>query len=101
MKKPEAEPSNMQAEVDFLIRKTGQKRPLNELRMLFFHSQGAKGETFKELEKSWLVKTIIGLSGTPDSKYNSDLWKQLNALSGFTVSQFEDENRKTYFLNAT
>ena len=83
------------AEREFLIKATGGGAPMQELWEVLFNQQGVDNE------RDWLREEIIDLSGTPISNYDSDLWKQLNALSCFNVSKYSDENRLTYFINWT
>jgi len=53
-----------------------------------------------EEELGWLKKKIVDAGGTPkDTKFTSDLWKQLLTILGLKVSSSLDENQLTYFLN--
>ncbi len=90
-----------QAEQNFLIRKLGTKKPLAEMRMQFYRENGGSGSTLIELQKNWLRFAVTAAGGTPQGKQDSDLWKQLNAVSGLRVSAFINDNRKTYYLNAS
>lgn len=72
----------------YLIKQTGILAPLGQLSKIHFGS--ATNEVL------WLRTTIAGLGGTPTGK-QSDLWKQLNALSGLQVTNSINENRKAYF----
>lgn len=88
-----------EAEEIFLIKKLGVKKPLDEMRKQFYRVNGGVGSFLTELEKSWLKSSITTAGGTPIGNYKSALWQQLNAVSGFRVSHFEDENKFTYFIN--
>lgn len=90
-----------QAEKNFLIRKVGVNAPISELKKRFYTSQGATGFSINDLEVVWLAIAIVVAGGTPVGNHTPDLWKQLNAISGFKVSNYKNENKMTYYLNAS
>ena len=90
---------SQQAEKEFFIRKVGANAPINELKKQYFRSRGAVGNYLPQLETHWLQIEIAAAGGTPTGSYDSDLWKQLNAAAGFRVSQYENENKLTYYIN--
>ena len=81
---------------------TGQT-PFNDLKRRYYVSQigGASSDvkSLIDLERQWLRKDITDNSGVPNGGEVSDLWKQALAARGLRVSQFIDENKKTYYLN--
>jgi hypothetical protein len=77
--------------------------PMNDIvRRFYVESLGTSSDinSIADMETLWLIKEINALSGTPDSTYASDLWKQLNSLKGFKVARSIDENKIIFYLNA-
>lgn len=78
---------------------------LNDIKRRYYVSQiggsAANVQSLHDLEVQWLRKDIIDNSGTPNGDAVSDLWKQAVATRGLRVSQFLDENRKTFYLNVS
>ena len=77
--------------------------PVNDIKRRYYVSQigGASADvnSLVDLERQWLRKDITDNSGVPNGGELSDLWKQALAARGLRVSQFIDENKKTYYLN--
>ncbi len=77
--------------------------PFNDIKRKYYVSQigGASADvkSLVDLERQWLRKDITDNSGVPNGGEVSDLWKQALAARGLRVSQFIDENKKTYYLN--
>jgi hypothetical protein len=88
-------------EKDWYLEATGEAGPCTELQRKYWISQGATGYSLGELETSWLKIVIAGLGETPMSNYASDLWKQLNKIRGYPVSNYINDNKLTYYLTET
>ena len=77
--------------------------PVNDIKRRYYVSQigGASADvkSLSDLERQFLRKDITDNSGVPVGGELSDLWKQALAARGLRVSQFIDENKKTYYLN--
>lgn len=52
-----------------------------------------------DLENQWLRKIITDHAGTPQSKYNADLWKQAVSALGKVPSKYLPENKRIIYLN--
>lgn len=90
---------NTQVERDWFIKKTGSGAPTNELKKRYYLSQGATGSYLTELETSWLNVAIRTAGGTPSGNHVGDLWKQLLAALGLRVTNYLDDNKRTYYSN--
>ena len=55
-----------------------------------------------ELERRWLAQVITRESGSSpvDDSSESTLWREVVAALGLTPSQFINDNKKKFFLNA-
>lgn len=79
--------------------------PLNDLKRQYFVSEigGAAADVryINDLEKQWLRKRVADNGGTvQNTRHTADLWRQAVASEGLTVSNYENENKLTFYLNA-
>lgn len=88
-----------QIERDWFIKKTGSGAPTNELKKRYYLSQGATGSFLAELETSWLNIAIRTAGGIPTGNMTSDLWKQLLSALGLQVTNYLDQNKRTYYVS--
>lgn len=96
-----AAPNLEQIERQFFVRKVGANAPLEELKVRYFKQRGAAGNFFSQLETNWLRIEISAVGGVPVGNRKSDLWKQLVAASGFTVTKFLNQNKINYYISAS
>lgn len=77
--------------------------PINDIKRQYYVLQigglSADVKSLSDLERQWLRKDITDNSGTPNGDEISDLWKQALAARGLRVSQFLNDNKKTFYLN--
>lgn len=88
----------------FFVRNLGgalTKRPLNDIKREYFISQigGNQFSGLNDLETRWLRGIVVDDSQTPVEN-KAGLWKQAVISVGGTVSQFETDNKITFYLNA-
>jgi hypothetical protein len=90
-----------EAERSYFIKKLGgiqpASKPLNQLKIEFYRSQtGATSKNLQLLERLWLL-SVVGESS--DINF-SNLWKEAVVKIGQTPTNFINQNRLTYYLNA-
>jgi hypothetical protein len=79
--------------------------PLGDILRKYYVSQigglSANVHALGDLEKQWLRKAIVDAGATPvNTKWVSELWKQIVGALGLRVSKYEKENKLTFYLNA-
>lgn len=96
-----------QVERDWLLKKTTgftAQTPIGQLRRVYW-STYLGGDNSKigpeDLEVMWLRKYITDKGGTPTpTAYNTDLWKQVVAIIGQTPTNFLNDNKILFYVNA-
>ncbi len=96
-----------QAERDFLSKHvTGAtpQTPVGQLRRVYYSTylggDNSKA-TLSELEFRWLNKYIRDNGGTPTDDYSPTLWREVVSVIGKTPSNFLNDNRLTFYTNAS
>lgn len=90
-----------QVERDFFVSRTGEKNLTNAKKLYFISALGAGSLKMGllDLERQYLKKLITDSGGTPISHFVGDLLVEVCAIKGYPVSDLEQENRRTLYLN--
>lgn len=96
-----------QVERAYFVRKAGgaaPTKPLNQIKREYFIAQTGAAPTYiktSELELRWLRKIITdALHTIQEDDSEAGLWQQAVITLGLTPSQFINDNKITFYLNA-
>lgn len=95
-----------QVERDWLSRKTTgntAQTPLGELQRKYWSQyipNSSSSASLGDLESQWLNKYITTAGHTPGGQTNSSLWKQAVIAAGVVPSNFLNDNKIKFYVNA-